>query len=81
MHNILKTLVAILIISIVLALAITGITTIWSTSLFSWALFMRIWLSSLIGVAVLYLVWILMAMFLKRDKYDADKGNHAHPMN
>lgn len=74
-----KVFIGILSILIVLAAGTLTVLAIWNIYPVSWAVIWKSGVSILLVSVIISLLWLLVELFLKKDKHKAD-GNKAHRM-
>lgn len=76
-----KTIIGILTLIISLAAGSLLIIYIWDLYPISWILIKKISITAIIICALMLLIYLTLSIFFKKDKYDQNKGNKAHPIN
>lgn len=76
-----KTIIGILSLIICLAIGSLLIIYIWDLYPISWILIMKIGITAFIICTIMLLIYLTLSIFFKKDKYDQNKGNKAHPIN
>jgi|GEM_PF-1086058 len=76
-----KKLVGIIAALAISTIAVCGALAIWGIYPISWMVILKASITLAILFAVVALLWLIATLFFKKEKYDKESGNKAHPIN
>ena len=76
-----KKIIGVVAVLAILIIALCGALAIWGISTISWTVILKTSATLIIAFIAIALLWLVATLFLKKERYNKQSGNQAHPMN